>query len=134
MPTRRISRGVGRLDHAAADLDAPGGERVAPEQRAGELGPAGADEPGEAQDLARPKVEADVLEHARPGEAAHAQERRAARGGPGGFCASASASASPIINSTMRLRFISASGRDATLRPSRSTVTRSAIASISASR
>ena len=53
---------------------------VDPEDRPRHLAAAGADEPGERDDLARPHVEADVEEHALAREPVHAQHGRADRG------------------------------------------------------
>ena len=61
---RRRAREVDRLP---AEPDLAGVALVDPEQDPGDLGPAGADEPGEADDLAGPDREADVAERARPG-------------------------------------------------------------------
>lgn len=49
--------------------------RVGPEDGARHLRPPGADQPGEADDLARVHVEADVVEDAVAGEPAHRQQR-----------------------------------------------------------
>src|SRR5581483_8239396 len=54
------------------DLDGSGG-RVGAEDRADDLRPAAADEPGEADDLARAEVERDVLERRRPRESPHGE-------------------------------------------------------------
>lgn len=46
------------------DVHGPGVVRVGPEHRAGHLGPPGADQPRDADDLTGPHLEADVVEHA----------------------------------------------------------------------
>ena len=63
MPWRIASRGERIVDRLAVDEDAAGVERIGAEDRARHLGAAGADQPGDAEDLAAAHLERDVVEH-----------------------------------------------------------------------
>ena len=68
MPAVIAADGLGEVDRLAVQRDRAGIAPVDPEQDPGDLGPAGADEPGEADDLARADREADVAEDPDPGQ------------------------------------------------------------------
>ena len=77
MPRRqRLAR---RADghRLAVELDRAVLRRRDAEQRQGDVGAAGADEAREAQHLAAPQLERDVLEHALAGQARDLQQRLA---------------------------------------------------------
>ena len=122
----------GQRDRLAFEPDLA---RVGPrhaEQRQGELGAPGAQQAGEAQHLAAMQGEADVLILAGAGQAAHLQQRRRRR--PWSRADTVCSMVSPVISSPMRRASTSATGQVPTLRPSRITVTRSAISTTSSSR
>ncbi len=102
------------------------------EQRQGELGAAGAEQPGEPQHLAAMQGEADILVLAGSAEAADLEQRRGA--GPWARAETVCSMVSPVISSPMRRASTSATGQVPTLRPSRITVTRSAISTTSSRR
>ena len=122
----------GQRDRPALEPDLAGiGPRHA-EQRQRQLGAAGAEKTGEPQHLAATQGEGDVLVLAGAGQPAHLQQRRRRRHVAGGDpCAR---STSPVISSPMRRASTSPPAKVPTLRPSRSTVTRSAISTTSSSR
>ncbi len=63
MPWRIASRGERIADRLAVDDDAAGIERIGAEDRARHLGAAGADQSGNAEDLAVAHRQRDVVEH-----------------------------------------------------------------------
>ena len=77
IPARIAVSGRPGAQPAAGDLDVAGVGPVDPEDRPRDLAAAGADEPGQRHDLARPHLEADVEEHALAGQAVDAQDRLA---------------------------------------------------------
>ena len=68
--------GRARSNRAAVEADLAARGPGDAEQHLGDLRAAGADQTEEAQDLARPQIEAHLLDEARAGQAAHAQHRR----------------------------------------------------------
>lgn len=101
---------------------------VHPEDGQGQLGAARAQQPSDAENLARTKGEADVRELAGPGELSQLQDRLAglAGGRKRGVC---------NLPPVMRVTSLPGSSREASKvpmpRPSRRTVTRSAISKTS---
>ena len=74
MPASMAADGLAKLTGRPVEPDLARVALVDPEQDAGDLGPAGADEPGEADDLAGSDSEADVAEDAGPGQALDLEE------------------------------------------------------------
>ena len=67
MPASMAACGSPRTQRSAEQLDAAPVVAVDAEDGAGDLGAAGAHQPGEGDDLAGADLEADVVEHARLG-------------------------------------------------------------------
>ena len=63
MPSAMASARRCRRDRLAVERDGAGGDAVGAEDGAGELGAAGADQAGDAEDLAGLEVEVDAFEH-----------------------------------------------------------------------
>ena len=77
MPRPSAWRGERMRHRLAVELDRAVLRRRDAEQRQGDVGAAGADEAREAQHLAAPQLERDVLEHALAGQARDLQQRLA---------------------------------------------------------
>ena len=110
----------------------PGRRRLDAEERKPDVGASGADQPGKAEDLAAVQVEVDVLEDALAGEAAHREQQLALRR------RRARLEAGPSRGRPCRrwrcCGVASARGRVEISRPSRKTVTWSAISKTSSMR
>ena len=126
------SRGVRTVTALPLERDRAGGRRLDAEQRETDIGASGADQPGEAQHLAAAEVEADVLEHALAAEPRDRQQqlaraRRRARLKQAHLApdhvGDGAAAASPRRAARVEIS-----------RPSRNTVTRSAISKTSSMR
>ena len=124
--------GRAQLARLAVDADLAGAGLRRAEQALGDLRPAAADEPEHADDLARPDLEADVLEDAVAAQAVHREQRR--RAGSGRRGGKTCARSRPAISRTISSSLVSAGVLVATMRPSLMTVTRSAISMTSSSR
>ena len=143
-PCWRRSSGTSPIPAAIAAVGDPGGSglpsistdagvpAVDPEDRARDLRPPGADEPGERDDLAAPHVERDVGEDAlarQPVDLQHDRPRLGRRpSGTARPCRGRPSRGSPTASSAPRPACVR------TWRPSRITVTRWQIAKISSSR
>ena len=122
MPLRMASAGVRNVTASPSTEDAPGISAIGAGQHARQLGPARAEQPGDADHFAGAQAEADVVQRARAAESLDPQQlvARASRGA----WESARSRSRFAISRTSSSTVTSDNSLVATCRPSRSTVTR----------